>query len=126
MTTMLKNVYTETLKDIINKYIRTNVNTIFVLAGVAPYINLDNFTENITDQSTFDIEGNLDFFDPEWFGGVFLKLNSAITFQILSHQQYASIIEYLNEDFFKERIVVIYDNLRSLYPIKKEEYIVHP
>ena len=40
MTTMLKNVYTETLKDIINKYIRTNVNTIFVLAGVAPYIKL--------------------------------------------------------------------------------------
>ena len=100
---MLKNVYTETLKDIINKYIRTNVNTIFVLAGVAPYINLDNFTENITDQSTFDIEGNLDFFDPEWFGGVFLKLNSAITFQILSHQQYASIIEYLNEDFFQRK-----------------------
>ena len=123
MTTMLKNIYTETLNNIINKYIRTNVNTIFVLAGVAPYINLDNFTENITDQSTFDIEGNLDFFNPEWFGGVFPKLNSAITFQILSHQQYASITEYLNEDFFKERIVVIYDNLRSLYPIKKEEYI---
>ena len=62
-------------------------------------------------------------FSAAWFGKIFPKLISATTFQILSHQQYASINEYLNEDFFKDRIVIVYDNLRTLYPIAKENYI---
>lgn len=123
MRNKLKNIYTNAFDNIIKKHIRTKANTIFVLAGISPYIHLENFADCITDQATFDKEGNLDLFTPTWFGGVFPKLMSATTYQVLSHQQYASINEYLNEDFFKDRIVVVYDNLRSLYPIKKEEYI---
>ena len=123
MSNKLKNIYTNAFDNIIKKHIRTKANTIFVLAGITPYIYLENFTECITDQTTFDKEGNLDLFTPTWFGKVFPKLMAATTYQILSHQQYASINEYLNEDFFKDRIVVVYDNLRSLYPIKKDEYI---
>lgn len=123
MTNKLKNIYTHALDNIIKRHIGTKSNTIFVLAGITPYIYLENYADKITDQTTFDKEGNLDLYSPAWFGSVFPKLMSATTYQILSHQQYASINEYLNEDFFKERIVVVYDNLRSLYPINKEEYI---
>lgn len=119
MTNKLKNIYTHALDNIIKRHIGTKSNTIFVLAGITPYIYLENYADKITDQTTFDKEGNLDLYSPAWFGSVFPKLMSATTYQILSHQQYASINEYLNEDFFKERIVVVYDNLRSLYPINK-------
>ena len=123
MSNKLKNIYTNAFENIIKKQIRVKPNTIFVLAGISPYIYVENFGEHITDQVTFDKEGNLDLFTQAWFGMLFPKLMSATSYQILSHQQYASINEYLNEDFFKDRIVVVYDNLRSLYPISKGEYI---
>ena len=123
MSNKLKNIYTNAFDNIIKKHTRDKANTIFVLAGITPYIYVENFNDNITDQATFDKEGNLDLFTQAWFGSVFPKLMAATTYQILSHQQYASINEYLNEDFFKDRIVVVYDNLRSLYPISKSEYI---
>lgn len=123
MSNKLKNIYTNAFENIIKKHIRVKPNTIFVLAGISPYIYVENFGEHITDQVTFDKEGNLALFTQAWFGMLFPKLMSATSYQILSHQQYASINEYLNEDFFKDRIVVVYDNLRSLYPISKGEYI---
>lgn len=123
MNNKLKNIYTYAFEKIIRKHTEDKTNTIFVLVGITPYIHMEKFSDNITDQITFDKEGNLDLFTPTWFGTVFPKIMTATTFQILSHQQYASINEYLNEDFFKDRIVVVYDNLRSLYPIDKEEYL---
>ncbi len=123
MMSMIKNIYTDAFVKIIKKHTEAKTNTIFVLAGITPYINMDKFSDYVTDKDTFDKEGNLDLFSQAWFGIVFSKIVTAPTFQILSHQQYASINEYLNEDFFKDRIVVVYDNLRSLYPISKDEYI---
>lgn len=123
MSNKLKDIYTNVFENIIKKQIREKTNTIFVLAGISPYIYVENFGEHITDQITFDKEGNLDLFTQEWFGMVFPKLMAATTYQILSHQQYASINEYLNEDFFKDRVVIVYDNLRSLYPLSKANYI---
>lgn len=107
MSNKLKNIYTNAFDNIIKKHTRDKANTIFVLAGITPYIYVENFNDNITDQATFDKEGNLDLFTQAWFGSVFPKLMAATTYQILSHQQYASINEYLNEDFFKDRIVVV-------------------
>ena len=116
-------MYTYAFEKIIKKHTATNTNSIFVLCGITPYIQIEKFNDHVTDKDTFDKEGNLDLFSAAWFGKIFPKLISATTFQILSHQQYASINEYLNEDFFKDRIIVVYDNLRTLYPIAKESYI---
>lgn len=123
MKSMIKKTFTDAFEKIIKKHTEAKTNTIFVLAGITPYINMDKFCDHITDKDTFDKEGNLDLFTQAWFGIVFSKIIAAPTFQILSHQQYASINEYLNEEFFKDRIVVVYDNLRSLYPLSKDEYI---
>ena len=123
MSDELKNKYTKAFDTIINKHIKDKPNTVFVLVGISPYIHLENYVDNITDQATFDKEGNLDLFTLNWFVNVLQKLTSASTYQILSHQQYASISEYLSVNDIEDRIVVVYDNLRSLYPIKGAEYI---
>ncbi len=114
---------TYTFDKIVKKYTETRANSIFVLCGITSYIQMEKFSDYITDKDTFDKEGNLDLFSSIWFGNIFQKLISSTSFQILSHQQYASINEYLNDDFFKDRIVIIYDNLRTLYPIAEENYI---
>lgn len=123
MSNKLKNIYTNAFENIIKKHIRVKPNAIFVLAGISPYIYVEKYDEHITDQVTFDKEGNVEMFTQVWFGMIFPKLMAATTYQVLSHQQYAYINEYLNEDFFKDRIVVVYDNLRSLYPLSKADYI---
>ncbi len=123
MDDQLKNLYTTVLKKIITKYTEVNANTIFVFTGISPYIHIEAFSDHLTDKETFDKDGTLDLFSQEWFGRIFPNLSSATTFQILSHQQYANINEYLNEDYFKNRVVIVYDNLRSLYPINEQDYI---
>ena len=120
MGNKLKDICTYVFEKIIKKHTVTNTNSIFVLCGITPYIYMEKFNDHVTDKDTFDKEGNLDLFSSAWFGTIFPKLMPATSFQILSHQQYASINEYLNEDFFKDRIVVVYDNLRTLYPIAEE------
>ena len=123
MDNKLRDIYTYCFEKIIKKYTAIKADSIFVLCGITPYIQMEKFNNNVTDKDTFDREGNLDLFSSAWFGAIFPKLISATSFQILSHQQYASINEYLNEDFFKDRIIIVYDNLRTLYPIAKENYI---
>ena len=54
MSNKLKNIYTNAFDNIIKKHIRAKANTIFVLAGITPYIYVENFKDSITDQATFD------------------------------------------------------------------------
>ena len=54
MSNKLKNIYTNAFDNIIKKHTRDKANTIFVLAGITPYIYVENFNDNITDQATFD------------------------------------------------------------------------
>ena len=115
--------YTTVLDKIIQKQVEAKANTIFVLTGITPYICIENYAEYITDLSTFDKDGNDTLFSREWFGTVFSKLMIAQNHQIVSHQQFSYINEYLSEDFFKERVLIVYDNLRSLFPLSKENYI---
>ena len=123
MNQNLEDKYTTVLDKIIQKQVEVKANTIFVLTGITPYIGIENYTEYITDLSTFDKDGNDTLFSREWFGTVFSKLMIAQNHQIVSHQQFAYINEYLSEDFFKDRVLIVYDNLRSLFPLLKENYI---
>ena len=54
MSNKLKNIYTNAFENIIKKHIRAKANTIFVLAGITPYIYVEKYKDNITDQETFD------------------------------------------------------------------------
>ncbi len=117
------NRYTTIFDEIVNNRVKVKVDTIFVLVGITPYVAFDRYAEHITDIDTFDKEGNTTMFTKDWFGMVFPKLLASQNYQILSHQQFAYINEYLTGDFFGDRIFMVYDNFRSLFPLKQENYI---
>lgn len=92
---------------IINDNKDTIPNPIFVVTGLSDYIDLFKYEEHIADVSTFDEEGNSNYFDKDWFFQIFTKLGKADDYLILSHQQYAYIVENLNNDFFKDRVIQV-------------------
>ena len=96
---------------------------IFIVLGLSAYVDFFKYEEHIADVNTFDEDGNSEFFNKEWFFNIFTKLGTVADYTIVSHQQYAYIIENLNSGFFSERAVVVYDNLRSLYPLLEDDYI---
>jgi RecQ family ATP-dependent DNA helicase len=117
-------VFTSLLSKILAEQSQKIDKPIFVLSGVTDYVDASAFEEHLADPTTFDKDGNTDLFTQAWFGKIFPLLISRTDYLILSHQQYAYVIEYLNPDFFQKDLVVIYDNLRSLYPIKSaDDYI---
>ncbi len=98
-------------------------NQIFVVLGQAELIDKTNLLDNITDVDTFHLNGNEEVFDKKWFTSVFTKLNSAKQFHLLSYAQLSYLINYIDSSFFKERVIIIRDNLRQLFPINKSEYL---
>ena len=121
--TQSKEQLSERFDNLIQENIKVIPNAIIIVTGLSDYIDIFRYENHIADAATFDEEGNNVFFDREWFARIFSKMNTATDFILLSHQQYAYIVEYINIDFFKERVVQIYDNLRSLYPIYEDDYI---
>lgn len=96
---------------------------IFIVSGLTDYIDFSAYEDHIADPNTFGKDGNSDFFDNEWFFRIFTTLGSATDYLIVSHQQYSYIIENLNSQFFSGRAIMVYDNLRTLYPLLKDDYI---
>ncbi len=124
MNTPLQSSFTSILEDIIKRYTESKTDRIFVLVGITPYVDIDAFAGHITDVSTFNKDGNAELFSKkEWFVKVYNTLINAQGFQIMSHQQFSYICSYLSEGIFEDRPVIIYDNLRSIFPILKEDYI---
>jgi RecQ family ATP-dependent DNA helicase len=98
-------------------------NQIFVLLGQSELIDKTDLLDYITEVDTFHLNGNEDVFDKNWFTIVFNKLNSAKQFHLLSYAQFSYLINYIDSSFFKERVIIIRDNLRQLFPINKSEYL---
>ncbi len=96
---------------------------IFVILGDTGSIDLSNQDDNVLDSNTFGLSCGQDVFDKQWFGKVFPLLMSATSYIIVSYQQYSYIVDYLNPDFFKERVIVLVDNLRQLFPISGDFFI---
>lgn len=98
-------------------------NQIFVILGQTELIDESNMHGNIIDVETFQINGNEELFDKRWFATVFAKLNSEKQFHVLSYAQFSYLTYYIDSSFFKDRVVIIRDNLRQLFPINKSEYL---
>lgn len=113
---------TKAVESIIQTHIEKRPNTIFVFTGISPYVDIDAFLANIADVETFDVDGNSDVYSKTWFATIFPKLATATTYQIISHQQFAYLADYLSEEYFKDRVLIIYDNLRNLFPISADNY----
>lgn len=120
---MISNVFALEFEKIVKNILKTISDPIFVVSGLSDYIDFFKYEDNIADVSTFDEEGNADFFDKQWFKRIFGAVTSASSYTILSHQQYAYLVEYINVDFFSDRLFIVFDNLRSLYPLHPSDYV---
>lgn len=122
----INKIFTPIVKDIIERESRKTKNAIFVFLGIKDYVNVEEFKENIIDFETFCKEGNKSVFDRTWFFKTFTALgNNARPFSILSFAQLSYLIDYLDPEFFKDRIILLKDNLRTLFPLPKDLYIEH-
>lgn len=115
--------YSNKTIEILTNQSAGKTNQIFVFLGQTELIDKTNLFDNITDVETFHLNGNEDLFDKKWFTKVFTKLNSEKQFHLLSFAQLSYLINYIDSSFFKDRVIIIQDNLRQLFPINKNEYL---
>lgn len=111
------------LENIIKLKCKKENNPIFIVSGLTDYVDLFKYEDHLADVSTFDEDGNSDYFDKEWFFKIFTKIAKATDYIIITHQQYSYIIENINSEYFSQRSILIYDNLRSIYPMFEDEYL---
>ena len=77
---------------------------LIIVSGLSDYVDFSIFRENIADESTFDVNGNSTIFNKDWFINIFCKIISASDFLILSHQQYAYIIDKVLDPFNRKPV----------------------
>lgn len=116
-------VYSSRVNQILSEQSTSKLGQIFVILGQTDLIDKTDLSEKITDTETFHLNGNEELFDKKWFIAVFTKLNSEKHFHVLSYAQFSYLINYIDISFFKDRVIIIRDNLRQLFPINKNEYL---
>ena len=112
----------KTIETLINQSTR-KTNQIFVLLGQSELVDKSKLINHITDIETFHLNGNEELFDKNWFTTVFTKLNTEKKFHLLSYAQFSYLINYIDSSFFKDRVIIVQDNLRQLFPISENEYL---
>jgi len=119
-----KQLITEKVKSIVVKKINEKPNSIFVFLGIHNLVNIeDTFKSHIADLETFLIDADETVFNRNWFTKTFTELSKVKDYHILSYAQYCYLTYYIDVGFFKDRIVIIQDNLRQLYYLKRENFI---
>lgn len=98
---------------------------IIVLLGLSDIVNVGKYSEYMVDPESFDKDGNASIFDEEvWFDRMYTGLKVKRSFHLLSYQQFVYYTSYApNLTKFKERVTIVYDNVRSLFPISKDAYV---
>lgn len=115
--------YSDRIKEIITKESSNKDNQIFVILGQTQLLDNSFLPEYIVDDKSFRLDGNETLFDKSWFTNAFTTLNTAKKLHILSYAQFSYLINYIDGSFFKERIVIVNDNVRQLFPIDKENFL---
>lgn len=98
---------------------------IIVLMGLSDILDIDKYSSYVVDKVSFNVDGDAKVFDEEdWFGRIFMALRQEQDFFLMSYQQYVYYTSYApNLTKFKDRVVIVYDNVRSLFPIRKSDYV---
>lgn len=115
--------YNHKIEEITRIEILKKQNRIFVLIGQGELIENQFLAKNITDPATFTLNGNDSLFDQKWATDIFVKLQVVEDFHFLSYPQFVYLIHYFNMSLFDDRIIILKDNLRQLFPINRSEFI---
>jgi len=118
-----KNLFTDRVKSVINSNIANNEYKLFVFLGITDYIDINRFEDYLLDRGTFLSNGNESVFTKEWRK----EMNRAIMredngYGIMSYQQFCYCEANIGEDY-RENVVIIQDNLRSIFPLDVSDYI---
>lgn len=116
-------IYTEKLFDKVQKLKLGKSNTIFVLQGQADLIELAQFGDMVTELESFTREDNESFFNTAWLTNFFIALNVPKEYHLISYPQFVYLIHHFNTDFFKDRVIILKDNLRVLFPLNEPRFI---
>lgn len=122
MTVNARSVYSEAFNRAIESVLADRDNPIIVVYGDVQLIDFRK-REYVVDEATFSSCGGPEVFDKEWFARVFAKLAASGEPSLLSYAQYSYIATYISPDFFKERVVVLDDNLRRIFPLAAEDFV---
>ncbi len=118
-----RELYSELIFSKIDMLKSVKTNQIFVILGQTNILNLDNVEEYIVDIETFQLEKDEQVFNRNWFTKTFTTLNHPKDYHLLSFAQFSYLINYIDHSFFIERVIIIKDNLRQLFPIDKQDYL---
>lgn len=114
--------YTSRVEKLINEQKAAQENKIFVLTDFN-IIKEDSFIINLcADSETVKKNAGAEVFNRDWFTNVFTVLNTPKEGHVLSTAQFTYLVNYIDRSFFQDRVVVIRDNLRQLFPITEEEF----
>lgn len=118
-----KDLYSELTFSKIERLKVDKANQIFVLLGQTNLLKLDNRGNLIADLDTFNFDKNEQIFNKLWFSKIFTTLNQVKDYHLLSFAQFSYLINYIDPSFFTDRVVLLKDNLRQLFPINKQDYL---
>ena len=98
-------------------------NPLYVVYGDVSAIDFGKFKHYLVDDGTFfSTSGSTDF-TQDWFSDTFTTLVAVKRPMILSYAQYSYLITYITPDFFKKRVIILQDNLRRVFPLKRVDFI---
>ena len=118
-----KELYSNKIFDKIDSLQAQKLNQIFVILGQSKLVDHDNRDTSFADLETFQLEKDDQIFNREWFTRTFSVLNQNKDYHILSFAQFSYLINYIDPSFFNERVIILNDNLRQLFPIDSKDYI---
>ncbi len=117
-------LYTDLIVKLIVEKTPEKSNPIFVLKGQSNLLIQSKIeSEWIVDKQTFNIYGDDSVFDKSWFSATFSSLQQSKKCHLLSLAQFSYLIYYIDPSFFSERVIILNDNLRQLFPINKSDFL---
>lgn len=118
-----KELYTDLILKNADRLKSDKPNQIFVVQGQVNLINTDTVNNFLADPETFYLESDELTFNKDWFAKIFTTLQQTKDFHLLSFAQFSYLINYIDPSFFTDRVVILKDNLRQLFPIDKSQYL---
>ena len=118
-----RQLYSDGFIRAIEQTIGKKPNPIYVVYGDVSAIDFGKYKHYVVDDGRFRSTAGQSDFSQDWFSETFTTLVAVQQPKILSYAQYSYLTTYITPDFFKKRIIVLEDNLRRVFPLKRSDFI---
>lgn len=98
-------------------------NPIYVVYGDVSEIDFGKYRHYVVDDGRFRSTAGQSDFSQDWFSETFTTLVAVQQPKIMSYAQYSYLTTFITPGFFKKRVIVLEDNLRRVFPLKKWDFI---